>query len=110
MYTRNLARARRRRWEERMVLLLMRVATAGAAAILLAILAVIIYRGAGALSWEMLTQPPKGGFYLGGKGGILNAILGSVYLALGATVVAAFLAVPLVFFLHVYADKSRWAE
>jgi phosphate transport system permease protein len=93
-----------------MMLLLMRVSIAGAALILLAILAVIVYRGAGALSWEMLTQPPKGGFYLGGKGGILNAILGSLYLALGATIFAACLAVPLVFFLHVYANKSRFAE
>jgi phosphate transport system permease protein len=58
----------------------------------------------------MITQAPKGGYYTGAGGGILNAILGSLYLALGATLVALFLGLPVALYLHVYAGRSRPAE
>ena len=48
------------------------------------------WKSAPALSLSMLTRTPKGGFYLGKEGGILNAIVGSLDLALGATVLAFF--------------------
>ena len=48
---------------------------------LFAILAVIVSRGISALSWQMLTDVPHGGSYSSAKGGILNSILGSFYLA-----------------------------
>lgn len=102
-------RTQRRKLEEKFFLWLMRGAVFFAAVILALILAVILWRGVGALSWEMVSQPPHGGFYLGGGGGILNAIVGSLYLALGATVLATVLAVPLVFYLHTYAANSRLA-
>ena len=38
-------------------------------------------KGLPALTWAMVTQVPQGGFYLGKGGGALNAILGSLYLA-----------------------------
>jgi phosphate transport system permease protein len=57
----------------------------------------------------MLTKPPEGSFYLGGGGGILNAILGSLALATGATVLASLIAVPVVLFIHTYAERSRLA-
>lgn len=62
---------------------------------LVMIIAVIVFRGAPSLTWSMLTQAPKGGYYLGKDGGILNAIVGSLYLALGATAVAFVLALPI---------------
>lgn len=97
----------RRRLEERFFLLLMRVFVTTAAALLGLIILVIVWRGLGALSWDMITQAPRGGFYLGGEGGILNAIAGSLYLAAGATLLASSIAVPVVLYLHVYAAKSR---
>lgn len=103
----NRTRIHRRRWEERFMLILMRLMLGGAAALLLLILGVIVYRGVGALTWEMVSQAPRGGFYLGGEGGILNAILGSLYLALGAVGVAAGLAIPVVLYLHAYVANSR---
>jgi phosphate transport system permease protein len=57
----------------------------------------------------MLTQTPKGGYYLGKEGGILNAILGSLFLAGGATGLALLIALPIVFYLHLYVRKTRWA-
>ncbi len=102
------ARRTRRHVEEGVMIWLMRLCVGGAAAILALILAVIIWRGAGALSWQLLTQTPRGGFYMGGsEGGLLNAISGSLYLALGGTLFALVLALPLVLWLHTYARSSQ---
>ena len=98
---------RLRRLEERFFTWLMRLSALSAVAVLGLILAVICWRGIGALSWEMVSQPPQGGFYLGKGGGILNAIVGSLYLAGGATLLAFCLAVPVVFYLHTYAGGRR---
>jgi phosphate transport system permease protein len=38
---------------------------------------------------------PKGGFYFGKEGGILNAIIGSIYLAFGATFIAFIIGLPI---------------
>ena len=75
--------------------------------ILCVILAVIAIRGAQALSWEMISSAPSAGFYMGKGGGILNAILGSFYLAIGGTILAAFIAAPAILYLHVYARPTR---
>ena len=45
------------------------------------LLGTILWKSVPALSLSMLTRTPKGGFYLGKEGGILNAIAGSLYLA-----------------------------
>jgi phosphate transport system permease protein len=73
------------------------------------ILLTVIVKGLPALNWEMLTQTPKGGFYLGKEGGILNAIVGSLYLATGATILALVISIPIVLYLTTYAHRSRWA-
>lgn len=98
---------RLRRLEEHFFLGLMRLSVLGAVGVLGLILVVIFWRGIGALSWEMVSQPPQGGFYLGKGGGILNAMVGSLYLAGGATLLALCLAVPVVFYLHTYARGRR---
>ena len=97
-----------RKLKEHFFLWLMRCFLAGAGVVLGLILGVIVWRGAGALSWEMVSQPPQGGFYLGQGGGILNAITGSLYLALGATLLAALVAVPVVLYMHVYGGNGRF--
>ena len=72
---------------------------------LLLILITIVAKGLPALTPAMFTETPRGGYYLGKEGGILNAILGSLYLAGGATTLAFVLSVPIVFYLNVYAKK-----
>jgi phosphate transport system permease protein len=84
----------------------MRLSLLAAALVLGSILLTITARGIGALDWAMLTQAPKGGFYLGKEGGILNAILGSLLLSLGATALALLLAVPVVLWLHTIGRGS----
>jgi phosphate transport system permease protein len=99
-----------RKLEERFFNGVMWFSVLTAAFLLGLILLVVTWRGIGALSWEMLTQVPTGAFYLGGGGGILNAIAGSLALATGATLVALALAVPLVLYMHVYARSTRTAQ
>jgi phosphate transport system permease protein len=73
------------------------------------ILCTVVLRGLPALNLDMLTQTPKGGFYLGGAGGILNAIVGSLYLAGGATALALAISLPIALYLHFYVTRSRHA-
>ena len=77
---------------------------------LVLILATVVWKGIAALDLAMLTQVPKGGYYLGKEGGILNAIVGSLYLAGGATVLALVFALPIALYLQFYAARSRRAE
>lgn len=69
------------------------------------ILLSIIIKGLPALSWEMLTQTPKGGFYLGKSGGILNAIMGSFYIAIGSTLLSLFVSIPVALYINIYRKK-----
>jgi len=74
------------------------------------ILGTVIGRGLPALNLAMLTQTPKGGYYLGKEGGILNAILGSLYLAGGATLLALLVSLPIAIYLQIYAVRSKFVE
>ncbi len=100
---------KRRKLIDKSMRWVLRLAIASAAGVLLLIVGIVTWRGIGGMSWEMITRPPEGSFYLGGGGGVLNAILGSLALATGATLLASVIAVPVVLFIHTYAGKSRLA-
>jgi len=89
---------------------LMRVSLAGAAASLGLILWTVVARGLPALTWDMVTQIPKGGFYMGKEGGVLNAIIGSLYLALGGTLLAMLFSLPIALYLKTYLGSSKWGQ
>jgi phosphate transport system permease protein len=101
---------KRARIEEKIIQFLMMLSFAAVAGGLGWILITVIVKGLPALDLAMLTQVPKGGYYLGKAGGILNAIVGSLYLAGGATLLAFSLSLPLALYLEVYAPRSRWAD
>ena len=103
-------RDKRRKLIDKSMHWMLRLSIAAAAAVLLLILGIIAWRGMGGMSWDMITKAPEGSFYLGGGGGVLNAILGSLVLATGATALAAVIAVPVVLYIHTYAGKSRLAD
>ena len=77
---------------------------------LVLILGTVIWRGLPAMDLAMLTQTPKGGYYLGKEGGILNAIVGSLYLAAGGTALALIASLPIALYLQFYAARTRRAE
>jgi phosphate transport system permease protein len=101
----------RARTEENFFKGLMIAATLMVVGSLFAVFLVVILKGAPSLSLSMLTQLPQGGYYLGKEGGVLNAIIGSLYLGIGATALALVLALPVVLFLQKdYIGKSRFAK
>ncbi|UCF16668.1 MAG: phosphate ABC transporter permease PstA [Phycisphaerales bacterium] len=96
----------KRKIEESFFKGLMAVSTLVVLSSLVLILATILAKGLPAMNLAMITQTPKGGFYLGKEGGILNAMVGSVYLATGATLLALLISLPVVLYLNVYARKG----
>jgi phosphate transport system permease protein len=68
--------------------------------ILAGILIVIVMKGASSLNLAMLIQTPEGGYYLGKGGGIANAIVGSLYLAFGASLLSFLFGLPIAFALQ----------
>jgi phosphate transport system permease protein len=68
------------------------------------ILAEIIVNGAGALSWEFLTQSPRN---LGRAGGIFPAIVGTLYLVGGAILFALPIGVGAAIYLTEYTREGR---
>jgi len=79
---------------------LMIASVATVLALLVGIILVIALRGASSLNLSMLIQTPKGGYYLGKEGGIANAIVGSIYLSLGATLLSFLFGLPIAFALQ----------
>lgn len=68
---------------------------------LIIIIALVIINGGPAITLELLTQTSSGEFYLGaGGGGILNAILGSLMLALPATGLACLIGISIALYLQ----------
>jgi len=93
--------------EERIFQGLMILATYGIAVVLLIIIISILIKGLPSLSWEMLSQTPKGGFYFGKEGGILNAIIGSLYLAFGSTLLALLIGLPVALYMNIHLLNKR---
>jgi phosphate transport system permease protein len=99
-----------RRLEEAFFRALMIVAALLVAASLFGVLAVVLVKGLPALTLDMVTKTPRGGYYLGKEGGVLNAILGSLCLGVGATAAALLLSLPIVCYLQdEYGGRSRLA-
>ena len=68
------------------------------------ILLYIVINGIGAISWEFITKPPTDSMT---KGGIMPAILGTVYLTIGAIAVGLPLGVVSAIYLTEYAKQGR---
>ena len=93
--------------EETFFRVLMIVSTA----FILIILGIIFYsifeKGIKAISWKMLTSIPSGGYYYGKEGGILNAIIGSMALAFGATFLAFLIGLPVALYINVFLHGRK---
>ncbi|ODS36931.1 MAG: phosphate ABC transporter permease [Candidatus Altiarchaeales archaeon WOR_SM1_86-2] len=95
--------------EENIFKILMFISLIAVMGSLIGIMAVVLIKGGAALSIGMVTTPPESGYYLGGEGGILNAIVGSVYLASGATVLAFFISIAIAIYLQREFTSSKAA-
>jgi len=76
---------------------------------LFAVFAIVIIKGMFALNIAMVTQTPHGGYYLGKEGGVLNAIIGSIYLSVGAIIIALIISIPTAWYLQKFSRTSKYA-
>lgn len=100
----------KRKLEEVFFRVLMIAATIAVVSSFVLILGTIFIKGFSSLSIDMLIKTPQGGYYIGKGGGILNAILGSLVLGIGATLLAFLLTMPIALFLNIFRSrKSRFS-
>jgi phosphate transport system permease protein len=97
----------RRKYEEKFFRGLSLLFTVIIVFVLVQIIWTITKKGIPSLSWQIISQEPKGGFYFGKEGGILNAIAGSFYLAVSATVLAFVISLPVALFMNVYLIRYQ---
>ncbi len=71
---------------------------------ILLVLIFMIANGIGGISWTFLSQPPRSGMT---EGGILPAILGTIFLTLGTAIAAIPLAIGAAIYLSEYASDNR---
>ena len=76
--------------------------------IILFLFGYVFYRGAGTISWEFLSQPPRGAV-LGEEGGIWPAIVGSLCFTATAIVLGGIPAVATALFMVFYCKGRRMA-
>ena len=76
-------------------------------AVLGGILVFLVVRGAGALSWEFLSQPPRDSMT---KGGILTPLVGTVQLVVVAMAFAFPVGVLTAVYLNEYAAEDRFTR
>ncbi|MBS7363960.1 MAG: ABC transporter permease subunit [Paludibacteraceae bacterium] len=92
--------------EEKIFRFLMILSLFIVAGFVLSVLWSILSKGLPVLTWEMVTSLPGSGFYVGKQGGFLNAIVGSIYIVVGATFLGLLISIPVVFYLSVYLKKD----
>jgi phosphate transport system permease protein len=73
---------------------------------LIVIIGTVVFKGIGSLNIDMITKTPEGGYYLGKEGGVLNAIVGSFFLTVSATLLAFLASLPVVIYINVYAGRQ----
>lgn len=98
---------KRKTVEEKIFKVLATLATWSIIAPLAFIIILIFIKGFHALSWDMVMKTPKGGYYYGGEGGVLNAILGSLYISVGATLIATIVGIPSALCLNVQLSRHK---
>lgn len=70
------------------------------------ILYTVLKNGWPSMSLDMITKLPGGGFYIGKEGGVLNAIVGSLYIVGASTVLGLLISLPIVFYINIYLKRD----
>lgn len=99
------ARTGRKLGEEIFFRSLMNIASVLIVGVMGVILISIFYKGISTFSWSMLAEDMGSGFYLNRGGGIKNAIVGSLYLSLSATLLALVVGLACALCMNVYMVK-----
>jgi phosphate transport system permease protein len=100
----NIAYKYSARGREKLVFLAIRLSAVLSLLLLGGILFIIIYKGIWIIDWEFLTTPHR---RLGQAGGISTAIMGSLWMVLGAMIVSSPLGIGAAIYLHEYSKSQR---
>lgn len=93
--------------EEKIFVFLSAFMTYSLILVLMFIIGVVFVKGFNALNPDMILKTPRGGYYYGGEGGVLNAIAGSLFIAVGATLIAIFIGLPAALYINVQLIRHR---
>lgn len=96
-----------RKLEENFFKVLMLLSIIIVAGSFLLIVGTIFYKGVPFINWDMITKIPGGGFYIGKEGGVLNAIIGSLYIAGGATILGLSISIPVAIYINMYINRHN---
>jgi phosphate transport system permease protein len=99
---------RRRKAEELFFKILMLLSAIIVCGSFFLIVGTIFAKGIPYMNLDMLTKTPGGGFYIGKEGGILNAIIGSLYVAGGATILGLLISIPVAIFINMYMNGKKF--
>src|SRR6195952_5961514 len=99
---------KKRKFEELFFKVLMILATIIVSGSFFLIVGTIFFKGLPYMNLDMITKTPGGGFYIGKEGGILNAIIGSLYVAGGATILGLLISIPVAIYINMYMDGKRF--
>lgn len=99
-----------RKLEENVFKALMMVSLVLVFLALAGIIFVVAVKGLSSLNLSMIMEIPRGGYYLGGEGGIANAIVGSLYLVTGATILSLMISLPVALALQKEYLGKRFAD
>lgn len=97
-----------RKIEENFFKILMIIASVIIVGSFFLIIGTIVSKGLPAMNLGMITKTPEGGFYIGKEGGVLNAIIGSLYIAGGSSILALLISLPIVLYINIYLQKNSW--
>ena len=98
--------ARNKKIKENAAKLVMWLSMAIVVVLVVSVVWTVFSKGAKAMSWDMVSKLPGGGFYIGKEGGFLNAIVGSLMIVGASTVLGLMVSIPVVLFLNVYLRKE----
>jgi phosphate transport system permease protein len=99
-----------RKLEENVFKALMMVSLVLVFLALAGIIFVVAVKGLSSLNLSLIMEIPRGGYYLGGEGGIANAIVGSLYLVTGATILSLMISLPVALALQKEYLGKRFAD
>ncbi len=97
---------RKRKFEEQFFKVLMILSCIIIVGSFFMIVGTIVKKGLPAMNLDMITMIPSSGFYIGEGGGVLNAIMGSIYIAVGSSVLALVISLPIVIYINLYLRKN----
>lgn len=95
---------RRKRFIQRATFGLFTFLSYGVVAILFSILGFLLFKGAGVISWDFLTQAPENGMT---GGGIYPAIIGTLYLVLGSSLISFPIGIMSGIYMNEYATNGK---